>query len=184
MIERLVKEIYTGLQNKCYISALTTALTLPDICGKAKYPNDNTTKRYKQWLDDYVCTKQPFGLHADAEIIYNLRCCLLHEGNPSIDKEKCKIKKFALMARENSSHIVTESKCVREDPDGSMICEYYNVDIRFLCEKICETALEYYQSNKELFNFFDYRITCVDDKTAKTFGLSKEMAKELIRVKL
>lgn len=184
MIERLVKEIYTGLQNRCYISALTTALTLPDICGKAKYPNEKTTTRYKLWLDDYVCTKQPFGLQADAEIIYSLRCSLLHEGNPSVNKEKCKIKKFALMARENSAHIVTESKCVREEPDGSKVCEYYNVDIRFLCEKICEAALSYYQSNKEQFNFFNYRITCVDDETAKTFGLSEEMAEGAFRVKL
>lgn len=184
MIERLVKEIYIGLRNRCYISALTTALTLPDICGKAKYPNEKTTKRYKQWLNDYVCIKQPFSLQADADTIYNLRCSLLHEGNPSVDKEKCKIKKFALMARENSAHIVTESKCVREDPDGSKECEYYNVDIRFLCEKICEAASTYYRSNKELFNFFDYRITCVDDETAKTFGLSEEIAEEMIRVKL
>lgn len=93
MVERLVKEIYCDLHNRCYISALTTALTLPDICGKAKYPNEKTTKRYKQWLDDYVCKKQPFGLQADVEIIYNLRCSLLHEGNLSINKEKCKIKK-------------------------------------------------------------------------------------------
>lgn len=48
MVERLVKEIYSGLHNRCYLSALTTALTLPDICGKAKYPNEKTTKRYKR----------------------------------------------------------------------------------------------------------------------------------------
>lgn len=88
------------------------------------------------------------------------------------------------MARENSAHIVAESKCVREDPDGSKECEYYNVDIRFLCEKICEAALTYYMANKEQFNFFNYRITCVDDETAKTFGLSEEMAEEAFLVKL
>ena len=88
------------------------------------------------------------------------------------------------MARENSAHIVTESKCVLEDSDGSMVCEYYNVDIRFLCEKICNAALAYYRTNKEQFNFFDYRITCVDDETAKTFGLTEEMAEEMIRVQL
>lgn len=184
MIERLVKEIYIGLNNKCYISSLTMALTLPDICGKAKYPNEKNTKRYKQWLNDYVCNKQPFGLQSDSDTIYNLRCSLLHEGNPSIDKTKCKIKKFTLIVRENSARIPLESVCFEEKPDGSRICECCNININFLCEKICEAALAYYQSNKEQFNFFDYRITCVDDETAKTFGLSEKMAEDTFRVKL
>lgn len=184
MVERLVKEVYAGLRNRCYISALTTALTLPDICGKAKYPTKKTTYRYKQWLNDYVCSKQPFGLQADTDTIYNLRCSLLHDGNPSIDKQKCKIKKFALIVRENSAHVPLESSYFEKKTDGSKVCECYNININFLCEKICEAALAYYQSNRELFNFFDYRIINTDDETAKTFGLSEEMAEEIIQVKL
>jgi len=183
MVERLIKEIYEGLHNHCYISALTTALTLPDICGKAKYPNERSKKRYKQWLNDYVCNKQPFGIQADAETIYSLRCCLLHAGNPSIDKKKCKIEKFALIVRENSANIPLETNCIEEKPDGSRVCHCYNVNLIFLCEKIYEAALAYYQSHKEEFNFFDYRIINTDDETAKTFGLSEEMTEEMIQVK-
>ena len=40
MIERLVNEIKTCIENKCYISALTMAITLPDICGRAEYPEE------------------------------------------------------------------------------------------------------------------------------------------------
>ncbi|MDE6596356.1 MAG: hypothetical protein K2K44_10155, partial [Oscillospiraceae bacterium] len=133
--------------------ALTAAITLPDICGKAKYPSEKTTSRYKQWLNDYVCNKQPFGLQADVDIIYDLRCRLLHEGNPSIDKEKCRIKKFALIVRENSAHIPLESGCFEEKPDGSKVCECYNININFLCGKIGEAALAYYRSNNECFIF-------------------------------
>ena len=181
MVERLVKEISIGLTNRCYISALTTALTLPDICSKAKYPDEKSTgKKYKQWLNDYACSIQPFGLQVDAEVIYDLRCRLLHEGNPSIDKAKFKINKFALMVRENSANIVTESSCFQEEPDGSKVCEYYNINIKFLCQKICEAALEFYQANKDLFNFFDYRVINTDDETAQSFGLTEEV----INVKL
>ncbi|MDE7394853.1 MAG: hypothetical protein K2M95_01870, partial [Clostridiales bacterium] len=81
-------------------------------------------------------------------------------------------------------HIPLEASCFEEKPDGSKVCEWYNINIGFLCEKICEAALAYFQSNKEQFNFFDYRITSTDDQTAKTFGLSEEMAEEMIRVKL
>lgn len=184
MVERLVKEIRIGLDNGCYISALTTALTLPDICGKAKYPKKSTTQRYKIWLKDHVCSQHPFGLQVDAEVIYDLRCKLLHEGNPSINKAKYQIKKFALMVRVNSAHVVAESSCYQEQSDGSKVYEWYNINIKFLCQKICKEALAYYQSHKEQFNFFDYRIINTDDETARTFGLPEDMVEDFIKVKL
>ena len=184
MIERLVKEICIGLKNRCYISALTTALILPDVCGKAKYPNEKTTKRYKQWLQHYVCTQETFGIQVDADTIYDLRCRLLHEGNPSIDKKKVKIEKFALILRENSAHVPLESSCIEEKPDGSKVCHCYNINLVFLCEKICEAALAYYRANKDKFNLFDYRIISTDDATAQTFGLQNDELEDFLRVKL
>lgn len=180
MIERLVNEVSVGLYNRCYISALTTALILPDICGKAKYLSEKTSIRYKHWLNDYVCNKQTFGLQTDADTIYDLRCKLLHEGNPSIDKEKLKIKQFALIVRENSANITLEKSCFEVKPDGSRECLFYNINICHLCEKICEAALAYFEENKEKFNFFDYRIINTDDETAQSLGLPEEV----IRVKL
>ena len=54
MIERIIKEINLSLENECYLSALGMALTLPDICGKAEYPNEkSTTKRYIEWFNTY-----------------------------------------------------------------------------------------------------------------------------------
>lgn len=50
MVDRIVKEINICLENDCYISALGMALTLPDICGKANYPQwkkQNVGLRYK-----------------------------------------------------------------------------------------------------------------------------------------
>lgn len=43
-----------ALDNDCFFSALSLALTLPDICGKAKYPTDGNKKRYIAWYDEYV----------------------------------------------------------------------------------------------------------------------------------
>ncbi|MCH5151552.1 MAG: hypothetical protein J1F65_02700 [Clostridiales bacterium] len=175
MVERIVNEVATGLRNRCYISALTTALTLPDICGKAKYTREGVGARYTQWLNDYVCTNQPFALNADADIMYDLRCRLLHEGNPSIAKNK--VKQFSLIIRENSPMGINEAVNVEIKPDGSKVWHNYNVDVVLLCEKICEAALTYYRSNKERFDFFDYRITNTDYRTAQTFGLSEDVIK-------
>ena len=37
---RLIDDINRALENEAYFAALALALTLPDICGKAKYPNE------------------------------------------------------------------------------------------------------------------------------------------------
>lgn len=54
MIDEITKEIKICLNNNCYIAALSLALMLPDICGKAEYPNRKTTERYKKWYYEYV----------------------------------------------------------------------------------------------------------------------------------
>ena len=45
MLQRLIDDINKALDNDCFFSALSLALTLPDICGKAKYPNEKSSKK-------------------------------------------------------------------------------------------------------------------------------------------
>ena len=87
MIDRIVSEIKTCLENDCYIAALALALTLPDVCGKAEYPNEGNTKRYIKWYNEYVGKYEkpsdPYGSdmpYSSGEVIYNLRNSLLHQG--------------------------------------------------------------------------------------------------------
>lgn len=176
MIERLVKEIRICLGKKCYIAALTTAITLPDICGRAEYPKEKAAgKRFKQWFSQYVYSEKPFGIHMSEDIAYSLRCKLLHEGNPSIDKGKCRVNQFALMIRENSCHIPLESSQNYVDAEGNIIYSFYNVNLIELCSQISNAALRYFQNNKEKFDFFDFRITSVPDDTARSLGLKENL---------
>lgn len=39
MLMEIIKEINKALADNMYIAALTMALTIPDICGKAEYPD-------------------------------------------------------------------------------------------------------------------------------------------------
>ena len=108
MLLSLIDDMNKALDNDCFFSALSLALTLPDICGKAKYPTDGNKKRYIAWYDEYVgayeqCPgeegKMPY---LSGEVVYQLRCSFLHQGNPNIDKSKineecCKIDKFVLL---------------------------------------------------------------------------------------
>ncbi len=177
MIEQLAKEIKICLDNQCYIAALTLAVMLPDICGKAEYPDMKVGDRYKQWYKQYVYSENPFGMHMPEDIAYSLRCKLLHEGNPAINNDKCKVNQFALIIRESGGHIPLESSEYYTDSSGNKIYNIYNVNLVELCRQIASAALRYYQDNKEKFNFFDYRIVSVPDDIAKSFGLKENLFK-------
>lgn len=43
LIDRIVHEIRMALSHELHLSALALALTLPDTCGKAEYPNEDIT---------------------------------------------------------------------------------------------------------------------------------------------
>lgn len=40
LIDRIVHEIRMAMSHELYLSALALALTLPDTCGRAEYPNE------------------------------------------------------------------------------------------------------------------------------------------------
>lgn len=93
-----VDDIKCSLKNKCYFSALSLALTLPDVCGMAEFPNKSVSKRYIEWYDKYI--GEFMALDKDAldgdnpwlsgEVIYNLRNTYFHQGNPGIVRDKIK----------------------------------------------------------------------------------------------
>lgn len=59
MIIRLVQDIRKALENELYFVALSSALTLPDICGKAAYPTERSSrKRYILWYDEEINMKR------------------------------------------------------------------------------------------------------------------------------
>lgn len=95
MIERLIEEVEGCLKNGLYMSALTTVLTLPDICGKAEFPELGNGERYRKWLDQYVCS-QDFNIIRSEEI-YKLRNSMLHQGAPTTKKKGENIDEFELL---------------------------------------------------------------------------------------
>lgn len=115
MVNRIIEEIQKSLKQENYLAALTMALTLPDICGKAAEPSLGTGARYKKWYKDNVVlhekTSDPHEAdmpycgadmpYLSEEVIYQLRNSMLHQGNPNVDaksirEEQCKIDEFIL----------------------------------------------------------------------------------------
>lgn len=168
MIEKIISDCEQAIEHGLYFAALNLALTLPDICAKAKYPNETSNRtRYIAWYDEYIgqYEKHPNLPGSDTElaypsgsVIYNLRCSMLHQGNPSID-EKCPIDRFSLVYETKKPiHM-----CAGDMSGSSPMGKELKLSINVLCWKICTVVKKYYEENKELFNFFNYRLINWDE---------------------
>lgn len=157
LINQIIKEIETCLKNECYIAALTTALTLPDICGKVEYPNDNTTSRYKKWYSKWIgeyerCSKNNDNIpYSTADLIYDLRRSLLHEGNPNVDLGRNNLMSFKLLI--TGSDMSGTIAIVHKDSNRKPIGGEIQIGIENLCFKLCSMAKEFYNENKDKFKF-------------------------------
>lgn len=181
MIKELTWEITKCLKDGYYMAALTTALTLPDICGKAEFPDLKKTKeRYVQWYNEHILKydKEKYSgmYHLNGDLVYALRCAVLHQGNPNIDEqtsEKANICYFELFYRRydggtiNMGQAAAKIEEINGEKQAIDIC--HSVDIKLLCYKLCVAARLYYNKHKEKFNFFNYRISSCDFHTRQIF---------------
>ena len=188
MIKELTWEICKCLNDGYYMAALTSALTLPDICGKAEYPEmeKQTKKRYVDWCNKYLgkSKKDSFlkvgEFYQNGELVYSLRCSLLHQGNPNIQEhisDKNNIIYFELIYQRYdgaSRHMGSAQAQLIEVKPGEYkaVNIRYSIDVKLLCYKLCVAARVYYEKNKEKFNFFNYKIVGLDFNTKRNLGVS------------
>lgn len=164
MIDKIVDDINTALENGAYLSALSLALTLPDVCGKAEYPTEkNNGKRYKDWYDKYIGQYETDGQtdcpYLSGEVVYSLRNHFLHQTTPNIDKGKIQnpqnqIDEFVLIIQPKNKYDIYADLSVSGDPGE----KEYQVNIQRLCFILTRTASWYYKNNKEKFGFIQYHI--------------------------
>lgn len=179
MIEKIILDIEKALDNEAYLSALTLVLTIPDICGKAEFPNEgNNKRRYIDWYDKYVgayeqsSQTESDGLpYLSGEVVYSLRNNMLHQGTPNIEKksiknENNKVDNFVLVIEKKKEFdIYVDAAGILETEDG--IVRNYRVNIRRLCLILCLSAKGYYKNNISKFNFFNYTILDWDEELEK-----------------
>lgn len=183
MIEKTVKEIRAALDNRLYFIALMSALTLPDICGKAEYPDEKYTgKRYKNWINKYVNSRE-FGKYEypairglEADIIYKLRCNLLHQGTPNVEENITEVDYFELV-RVNPKdgrqfQYFIENRIEQIDGIEKVIARKISINIALLCHLLCDSAELYYINNKEKFGFIRYNLVDIDYHTRNIFKLN------------
>lgn len=169
MITRIIEEIKECIDNECFIAALSLALTIPDVCGKAEYPEleDKNKKRYIKWFDTFVGAYEkpsdPYGSdmpYLNGEVLYTLRNSVLHQGTPNIDtskvtEERCKVDEFILII----SDVYDGGLSRVSYGKGLTITErMLQINLVNLCHKLCSVAKSYYEDNKDKFDFFQYQL--------------------------
>lgn len=167
MVNHIVDEIKKCLDNECYIAALALALTLPDTCGKAEYPEEKSTKkRYIGWYEEYVGKYERVPKqhgeempYQSGEVIYQLRCCLLHQSTPNIDTDKieeecCKVDHFSLIIDSpfhgGASSVFQWENC---PPTRSL-----EVNIVSLCWRLAAAVKWFFRDFPEKFDFIRYEL--------------------------
>ncbi len=166
MIVKIVEDINKALDCEAYLSALSLTLMLPDVCGKAEYPNLKVGEHYKKWYDEYIGKYETYDgrstPYLSGEVVYSLRNSYLHQATPNIDKTKIKdsqniIDNFVLQIQpKNQVDIYADTSSVINY--GVMEKRTYNVNVRRLCFIISQTALGYYKENIEKFDFIKYTV--------------------------
>lgn len=164
MINRMIDEINIALNSRLYLTALTSALTLPDVCGKVEFPDKKTGDRYKSWFTKYVTNG-----NISAEDVYALRCSLLHEGNTTPNDKTG--NHFQLMVNSLAEGLGIDFcfNSTVKHADGPSDKEI-DVYVGFLCTVICNAVKEYYRANKDKFSFLNYKIVDL----ASMFGFKED----------
>lgn len=95
-MERFTNSLRSSVSNGDWYVALSTALTLPDVCGRLIDPSIPSGKRYpawfKAWMEPGYTSMLPGGLHVflSGEDCYALRCSYLHEGGGDITQQRAR----------------------------------------------------------------------------------------------
>lgn len=148
MIVKYYNEIQKCFKQKLYLAALHMALSMPDFCSKVMFPNiQGTTERYIKFIDETITPTETYEgndlPYLTGEVIYQIRCSLLHDLNPEPDKEKLR---FENSPEINKFKILTDLQVDMTSSEG----EYWYSAYR-LALIISEGCYHYYSDNKDRF---------------------------------
>lgn len=139
-----------------WLGALSTCLTLPDICGKLiEDPKVPTGQRYKNWVEKYLVPKYTSKMGPDneeyvfltAEDCYALRCAFVHEG-AAIDEKNAK------KASEIVFCLPTPGRIVHSNKVGNKL----QLQVDIFCKDIIK-SVEYFLKENISDSTFQSRMT-------------------------
>ncbi len=162
MLENIIQDILIAKNNGAYISALSLALTVPNILSNIEKGKKTEKADYIKWFNDWVYNKY-FKLEENDELendarevmefdgikCYQLRCALLHSGNVDLlDRNGNRnIDVFELCTSDTRNHAAA---CNRTTNGPKTI--YMSVNIVYLIDAIISGTNDYISKNEELIS--------------------------------
>lgn len=159
ILEIIIEEIECILTTEAQLSALAMTLIAIDACSAIKYPDITGHKqRYQKWYDEYIGLYENSNYEKDEngnevelpkeeqfpylskEVIYSLRCNLLHEGIPELDDENKiteeinKSVKWDIYFEHKRPYLFYYSSAGKITNNGREM-KRYSFNIRLFCEK-------------------------------------------------
>ena len=176
-MKELIKEIRSCLANNNLRCALGMALTLPDICAKVEYPEEEETgKRYTKWCDEFLFNQGCLPTHVfensipsgqwqrirviSSDLCYKLRCAFLHSGNLQLNqKKKDDYPVFELQISSSQENGVYTGRELR-DKDNNL--KEIRIDVRHLTKVLCNAAEEYYENCPQKEELCIHHVNIID----------------------
>lgn len=131
-MRRFTDSIRKALTAQDWYGALSTAVTLPDVCGRLENPTMKSQERYVHWFNawlkpEYTSVigagkKEHTFLHG--EDCYALRCSYLHEGGSNIEEQKAQVA-------------LTNFHFITPPPTGSVHCNQVNNVLQLQVDIFC-----------------------------------------------
>lgn len=139
-MKRLLESVDSMIVNENWYGALFVSLTIPDILGKAQYPNSSSSRRYASWFnenvaDKYTCNGNVF---LNGNDCYALRCSALHEGDEIIEHQRARdiITKFNFKKPQIGIFI-----------HNNLLHTVLQLQVDIFCKDIVDSAKRYIEMN-------------------------------------
>lgn len=146
-IRARMNDVVRAFNAEAFLSAISLALTLPDVCGCRLFPDECSRTRYEKWFDRYIANAYvengevtdgfevkpldtPLCYFSGADC-YQLRCVYLHEGSNAPHVERARTR-FNLIQFRLFDEGITECDHIGktwEEPDGTAF-QQIDLDLR------------------------------------------------------
>lgn len=154
---KIINEVRKAIKNKTYLSALTLALTIPDICSQVETGKEDSVRGiYIDWFNKHI-DKEAFDLGIgefkeqtfNGNMCYALRCKVLHNGNVELKQTsrnlKIELDHFQFTIPESPEYYYGY-KYVYLPGEDEAIKTVTIIAIDYLCAIICEAAENFYNN--------------------------------------
>lgn len=183
-VQQIIESVQDAVAKECWLPALTTALIIPDIMGQIEFPDlvnkhgrRSVGKQYKFWFTKHVVHHfaneegwdaggNPINPYFTADMCYQLRCSILHQGSDDIEheysfeNEEDAEYEYEFELRVNACNSYGASWITPHGEEKVFKTVRVCIDIKTLCIAICEEALSFLEASSN--DFDDVGIELVD----------------------